>query len=59
MALDVEDATIIEGISEAKQKVKAFLLKYKDSTENEGTLVVELYQASVGGEEIVETFEFE
>jgi len=59
MAVDIEDATIIEGISEAKQKVKAFLLKYKDSTENEGTLVVELYQASVGGEEIVETFEFE
>jgi len=59
MALDVEDATIIEGINEASQKVKAFLLKYKDSTENEGTLVVELYQASVGQEDIVESFEFE
>lgn len=59
MGVDVENGSIIEGISEASQKVKAFLAKYKDSTENEGTLVVELYQAAVGQEEIVETFEYE
>lgn len=59
MAVDIENGTVIEGIGEAAQKVKAFLLKYKDSTENEGTLVVELYQASVGQEEIIETFEYE
>lgn len=59
MGVDVENGTIIEGVSEAAQKVKAFLAKYKDSTENEGTLVVELYQAAVGQEEIVETFEYE
>lgn len=59
MAIDAENGTIIEGIGEASQKVKAFLAKYKDSTENEGTLVVELYQAAVGQEEIVETFEYE
>lgn len=59
MGVDVENGTIIEGIAEASQKVKAFLSKYKDSTENEGTLVIELYQAAVGQEEIVETFEYE
>jgi hypothetical protein len=59
MGVEVENGTIIEGILEASQKVKTFLAKYKDSTENEGTLVVELYQASVGQEEIVETFEYE
>lgn len=58
-ASNIEDGAMIEGVGEASQKVKAFLLKYKDSTENEGTLVVELYQAAVGQEEIVETFEHE
>jgi hypothetical protein len=57
--MEVENGTIIEGITEASQKVKGFLAKYKDSTENEGTLVVELYQASVGNEDIVDTFEYE
>lgn len=59
MGLNVENGTIIEGIVEASQKVRAFLAKYKDSTENEGVLIIELYQASVGQEEIVETFELE
>lgn len=59
MGIDADNGTIIEGVTEATQKVKTFLAKYKDSTENEGVLIVELYQAAVGQEEIVETFELE
>lgn len=59
MGSDAENGTIVEGVSEANQKVKNFLAKYRDSMENEGSLVVELYQAAVGQEDIVETFEYE
>lgn len=59
MGVEIENGSIIEGIREAEEKVRTFLSKYKNSLENEGALVIELYQASVGGEEVVETFEYE